>query len=645
MTKKKNDGNRMDKRFRWVLALLAVAFIAVVVRLLIICVFNGNRYSQTALSQSEQSVTTISAKRGDITDRNGVQLATSNVTYNLILDPKVILSNADKYLEPTVSLIEECFGLSASDLTATINEQSERSYVVLTKNLSYNEVEDFIEKKSEDSSVAGVWLEETYQRNYNFSTLACSVLGFMGEGKGIYGLEYEYDEELTGTDGREYTYVNSDNVLETERIDAVNGYKIQTTIDYNIQSIVENKIKEFMETTESKTVACIIQNPNTGEIYAMADSDDFDCNKPWDLSLHYTAEESAAMTAEEKTDALSEVWKNFCITESYEPGSTYKPFTMAAGFEENAISLSDTYYCSGSKEFQDDTVKCHNTSGHGTLTTKQALAESCNVALMDMAEKIGAANFCKYQSKFGFGQYTGIDLPNEMNCKYLLYNEDNMTEIDLATNSFGQNFNLTMIQLSTAFCSLINGGYYYKPYIVNAIYNDDGELVQSVDKTLVSRTISEDTSDTLKEALRLVVTEGTGDYAAIDGYVIAGKTGTGEKAGREDGKYLVSFIGFAPYDSPEVVCYVVIDEPESGDEHGVSSTLFNMIMSEVLPYMNIKTADQDYDPEAQENITTEETQEAEEAADTDEDGSGDDGAQEEEAGGDEEENDGEEGED
>lgn len=587
----------MNKRLLIIVFLIFAAFAAVGVKLFYILIVNGDRYSQKALAQTESETTRVSAKRGDIIDRNNVQLATSNLSYNLILDPKVILTDPDKYLTETVDLIEKYFDISAEELTDTINDRSESHYVVLKKNLAYRDVEEFIAERDENASVAGVWLEESYQRNYNFSTLASSVIGFSSASSGgLYGIEYEYDDELTGSDGYDYTYVNGRNEVVTEHEEAQNGNTVMLTIDCNMQSIVESKIAEFKEDTESGTVAVILQNPNTGEIYAMADSNSFDCNDPYDLSAYYTDEELSQMSDDDVANARTEMWKNFCITESYEPGSTFKPFTLAACLEENVISMDDTFYCPGYKEFTDDTVQCHNTSGHGTLTTRQAIAESCNVALMNMAELLGKENFCKYQSKFGYGQYTGIDLPNEMSCQYLLYSAENMIDIDLGTNSFGQNFNLTMIQLSSAFCSLINGGYYYRPYVVKSIYSDDGELLSSNTKTLVSRPISNEISDEVKECLRLVVSEGTGDYAQIPGYVISGKTGTAEKAGREVGNYLVSFIGFAPYDDPEIVCYVVIDEPENGDEHGVSSTLFNMIMSEILPYMNVTTADQDSYP-------------------------------------------------
>ena len=580
-----------------VIIVLLVAFISVTVRLFYILAFDGAKYSETALAQTETELSKITAKRGDIVDRNFIVLATSNVTYNLILDPKVILSDSDRYLLPTVTLVAESFGFTTDELIKKINDRPNSSYVVLKKNLSYSEVEDFIEKRDADRNVVGIWLEDNYKRNYSYGELASSVIGFTASGSGIFGVELSYNDELTGTDGREYTYVNSENEVVTERKEAEDGNTVMLTIDYNIQSIVEQKIKEFKEMENCGVVGVVVQNPDTGEIYAMADSDNFDCNDPWDLTVKYSMPEIEAMSDEEVSDALNALWKNFCVTDTFEPGSTFKPFTLAACFEENVVTMNDTFYCEGHKDFLEDTIKCHVNEGHGTLDTKNALAQSCNVALMEMGARLGNATFCDYQKQFGFGKYTGIDLPNETSCKYLLYKPETMIDVDLATNAFGQNFNLTMIQMTTAFSSLINGGYYYQPYICKALYNSEGDLIRSASRTLVSRTISEQTSEKVKECMRRVVTDGTGDYAAINGYIISGKTGTAEKAGRVEGNYLISFIGFTPYEHPEVVCYVVIDEPEAADEHGVSSVLFNMIMTDILPYLNVTPAALDTDPD------------------------------------------------
>lgn len=581
------------RRMTWIYVIALAALAVVVLRLFGILIFHGEKYTRSAKSQTESSVVTLQAKRGDITDRNNVTLATSTQTYNLILDPAVILSDETRYLSDTVDAICTCFPFEKSDIVERIRSNEKSHYVVLMRKLPYSDVEGFLAMKEENRNIVGIWLEKNFTRNYTFGSLASAVIGFTDNGRGTYGLEYMYDEELTGTDGREYSYINSENVVESVRKEAEDGNTIKTTIDYNIQSIVEAKIQEFMEENESKTVAVMIQDPNTGEILAMADSDTFDCNNPRDLSGRFSEEELDAMSDAEVTAELSEVWKNFCITQSYEPGSVFKPFTVSCALEEDITDLDSQYYCPGSKQVYEELIHCHYIEGHETITTRMAIAKSCNVALMNMAEDMGVKTFVKYQEKFGFGKYTGIDLPNEMSCLPLLYKEDNMSPVDLAINSFGENFNVTMVQVSSAFCSLINGGYYYKPFIVDKIYNAGGELVKSVDKTLVSRTISQETSDQIKEAMRYTVTTGTGKDAAVDGYIIAGKTGTSEKP--EDDKYVVSFIGFAPFDNPQVVCYVVIDEPSSGDESGVSTGFWASIMEEVLPYMNITPASEDTD--------------------------------------------------
>lgn len=594
--KKENNKQLMTKRFSVATIVFMLLFFLLAGRLVWIVVIDGAKYTKAAQAQSETATTILSSKRGDIIDRNNVQLVTSTKIYNLILDPKVILSREDKYLEPTVALVNKYFEIPTEELRVKIADNPNSSYIVLKKGLTFSEVEEFLNEKEADRNVRGVWLEDSFRRNYTYDTLASSVLGFTQDNVGIYGIESEYDSELTGNDGMEYTYLDSENNLQTVRKDPEDGYTVRLTMDYNIQSIVEKWIAATMQETVAKNIGCIIQNPNTGEILAMADSGNFNPNSPRDLTYRYSQEEIDAMSDQEVTDALSQVWRNFCITQSYEPGSTFKPFTVAIGIEENVVKPTDTYECYGYETFFEGTpwqkdIWCYNRGGDGTLDTKGALARSCNISLAQMADKIGVPLFCKYQRKFGFGQYTGIDLPNEMSCQSLLYNESNMTVLDLATNSFGQNFNVTMIQMSTAFCSLINGGSLYRPYIVKDIFNHKNELVKSNDRVLVSQTISQSTSDYIKECLRAVVTDGTGGPAAVEGYKIAGKTGTAQKYDKEGDYYVISFEGFAPYDNPQVVCYVAIDEPETGDASRFASELFSNIMTEVLSYMNIAPDD------------------------------------------------------
>ena len=601
MKKKKHTDKNilMQRRFMAFVMIVFVMFAVVIINILRIYVVKGEEYTQKALSQVESSGITISAKRGDITDTNGITLATSTKVYNLILDPKLILTNEDEYLAPTVAALCECYGYEEEEILTLIDENPNSHYIILMEELTYAQTVDFLAMQEEDADIVGVFMEGVYKRNYTYGTLACSVLGFTEDGEGVYGLELEYDDILTGLDGSQYTYVNSENIIETVTNEAQDGYSIRTTIDYNIQAIVEEKIAEFFEEDDALTVAVIVQDPNTGAIIAMADSNNFDPNSPRDLTIAYTQEEIDEMSGDEVVENLTALWSNFCISSSYEPGSTFKPFTLAAALEEGTTTISTTYYCGGSLTYLGSTVRCHNTSGDGTITAKEGIALSCNVTLMQIAEELGTEKFSEYQHNFGFGSVTGIDLPYEMSCSTLLFTAEDMTVLDMATNSFGQNFNVTMIQLSTAFCSLINGGYYYQPYLVEAVYDSEGDLISTTQATVVSRPISENTSELIKEALRMVVTDGTGSKADVEGYIISGKTGTAQKNDKTSGENVVSFIGFAPYEDPQVVCYVLIDTPESGQESGLAASMFSDIMSEILPYLNVTSADEDTDPMAE----------------------------------------------
>ena len=607
---KKNTKNKKWFKANWAIVIVIVSFGIIAAYLVKLAVFDGDSNSQAALSQTERVIDEIEAKRGDILDRNNTVLASSIVKYEMILEPANILVNPDKYLEPTVSLLEEYFGFSASELRQKIYDRPNSLYVPLSDSVTYDQMNEFKALASEDGNVRGVSFKEYYKRSYAYDTLACSVLGFMEDGVGAYGIEKYYEDELSGTSGKEYTYVNGENVIEVESIEPIAGNTVRTTLDYNIQSIVEKYIDQYVEEAGAKAVAAIVMDPNTGEILAMADSNKFNVNSPRDLSYTYSETEIKLMSDAQTLDALNENWKNYCVTETYEPGSPYKIFTLAGALEEHSIEKDDTFYCEGSITMFEYTIHCVETYGHGTLDVKDAIAQSCNIAIMDIAQKEGILNFCKYQSLFGFGKYTDIDLPSEVSCKNLMYTTQNMTEIDLATNSFGQNFNVTMIQMVSAFSSVVNGGSYYKPFVVKDIYDEDGMLVKANEAQLVSITVSEDTADFLKEAMRLVVTEGSGKRAAVEGYITAGKTGTAEKGASTDDLWVASFIGFAPYENPEVVCYVVVDEPASGGEgsSAYACRMFSDIMSEVLPYLNVTPADEDYDPTGLGSPYTDETE-------------------------------------
>ena len=330
-------------------------------------------------------------------------------------------------------------------------------------------------------------------------------------------------------------------------------------------------------------------DPNNGEILAEASYPVFDPNKPQDLSSVYSKAQLDAMSASKKNREMNRIWNNFCVSGTYEPGSTFKPFTVASGLETGKLKGDETYECQGVLHVDDHWIHCHHTIGHGVLNIEQAIAQSCNVSLMHMAETIGAEDFSRYQHIFGFGEYTNIDLPGEGDTSGLLFPADKMGAADLATNSFGQNFNVTMTQMAAAFCSLINGGSYYKPHVMKEIRDPSDNLKETADQTVVKKTVSKQTSDRIRQYTKAVVNYGTGINTQIPGYLIGGKTGTAEKLPRGNGNYILSFIGYAPADDPQVLIYVLIDEPnvKNQEESGLVTGLAHDIMEEAFPYLGI----------------------------------------------------------
>jgi stage V sporulation protein D (sporulation-specific penicillin-binding protein) len=465
---------------------------------------------------------------------------------------------------------------------------------VAFKDLSYDAVSDYMDyiKTDEGECVVGVVLEENYDRTYPNKTAACQLIGYTSSGNvGNWGLEQQYNDVLNGTQGRQYSYMSDDGTLETETHDAVDGNTIVSTIDLNIQNIVDDKIAAFMDSVGAKNVSVLVMDPNNAEVLAMGNSKTFDLNNPYDTSVleqTYTDEEIAQMSDEETLSALNDVWRNFIISDTYEPGSTFKPFTMCAALEEGIVQDGDQFYCSGLLHVGDYDIKCHNTDGW--VDIEHAIAKSCNVSMMQINAKMGKEKYVKYQSIFGFGQYTNIDLPGEASAEGLVYTLDNIGETELATSSFGQGLNCSMIQLATGFCSLINGGNYYEPHVVKEIRNSEGGTVQTIEKKLVKKTVSKTTSKLIKKYLKTVVDEGTGTGCQIAGYEIGGKTGTAEKLPRNANKYLLSFIGFAPYENPEVLVYVTVDEinltPQDQTSYAVH--LARQILKEILPYMGVQ---------------------------------------------------------
>ena len=623
---------KMQKKLVVLFVIIALLLLGLIVRLMYIEHTSGKKYEKKVLSQQKYDSTVIPYQRGNITDCKGTILATSVDVYNVILDCKVLNSDSAD-IDPTIDALITCFPqLNETDLRNLITDKPKSQYNVLAKKLSYEEIRAFedmqaaekeaSDKKSGDAEkkgkINGVWFEKEYQREYPYGSLASAVVGFTTSGNlGMNGVENSYNSVLNGTNGREYGYLNSDSNFEKTVIDAQNGNDVTLTIDANIQKIVEDKIAAFEEEYRdaaregagSKHVGVIVMNPQNAEVLAMANYPNYDSSNPRDLSAYYTQEEIDAMDDDAELDALNQLWSNFCITYTYEPGSTVKPFTVACGLDTGTLDPNRTFICDGYETISGHDIHCVNTNGHGLETVEDALKNSCNDALMQMSYDIGPENFSKYQQIFGFGTKTNIDLPGEARTDSLIYTEDQLSTINLATNSFGQNFNVTMIQVASAFCSIINGGNYYQPHVVKKITDENGNVIQEDNGTLLKKTVSSSTSELLKQYLYATVSDGTGKYAKVPGYSMGGKTGTAQKLPRGQGNYLVSFIGFAPVDNPQLLVYVVVDEPNAEEEfHSTfAQEIAKGFFEETLPYLNIYP-DEDI-------VVTEETDPAEAPAD------------------------------
>lgn len=614
--------NRMKRKLALLFTIIVLALIGVNVRLAYINKTNGDKYTKRVLAQQDTNSTLLPYRRGDILDRNGTILATSEKVYNLILDPKVLSQNADEEdpdkdcVEPTLQALVQYFGLDEAELRATYNDRIDSSYVVLLRQLTKDEISEFEALMEDDEAgarIKGVWFEDSYIRRYPYDSLACHVIGYTVTGnQGQTGIEQEYSDVLNGTNGRSYKYLNEDLEQSTMVRQPTDGNTVVSTIDATLQEIVEKYIDKFIEdytnkNTEgpaAKNIGVIMMNPQNGEILAMASDVDYDLNNPHGLveNGYLTQEEADAMSEEELLDARNQMWRNFCISDGYEPGSTVKPLTVAAALELGVVSDSSTFVCDGGQTVVEGQprIKCAKRAGHGLITLEGALMFSCNDALMQIGAMLGYENYLKYQEIFNFGLKTNIDLPGEANNATTVFNEDTLGVTELATSSFGQGYNTTMIQVASAFSSVINGGYYYQPHVVKKILDADGGTVENIGATLVRQTVSEKTSSLIRQYLYHTMygeadsngNNATGRNARVAGYAMGGKTGTAQKIPRSDRKYLVSFIGFAPVDNPQVVCYVVVDEPNAADATAQASSsfaqeIFKNIMTEAMPYLNI----------------------------------------------------------
>ena len=543
-------------------------------------------------------------QRGAIKDRNDTTLAVSIRKYNLVLEPRTLLVDAEKK-EATITAIVEHFGIERQVLEDVISKKPNSMYEHIDglKELDTKLVEAFKKKAEENSKITGFWFEETYTRNYPLNNVACNLVGFMtSEDKGTYGVEESYNDVLSGTTGREYGYFDSNMNLQRTIKEAKDGNSVVLTIDANVQQILEQQIAKFQsDGVGAKNVSVMLMNPKNGEILAMASQNRFNLNDPQSLSEMYTEQQISAMSDEEKKTAQLEMWSNFCISYGYEPGSTFKPFTIAAAMDENIINENSTFQCNGYMNVADRKIHCSNRSGHGTLDLRHSLMQSCNAALMSIGMDLGRDKFYKYVQLYGFGQRTGIDLPGETSG--LIHSLDKLNTVELATSSFGQTQTVTMVQMLSAFSSLINGGNYYQPHIVKEIQNSDGDVVETIDPVIVKKTTTADTSEKMKSFLLSTVEEGTAAPAQVKGYEIGGKTGTAEKSSRDKKNYIVSFIGCTPASDPDVAIYVVIEEPHVKDQaHSTYATEFaSKIMKKVLPFLGQYASKEEKDTKKTEN--------------------------------------------
>lgn len=602
-------------------AIVILAFVGLAVRITVINAKDGDAYKKKVLTQSQQqySSRTLPFKRGDILDTNGTVLATSEKLYNLVLDCKVVNTELNKttpYIEPTVAALVKFFNINEADVRSRLTDEktANSQYQILLKEITIEQKKAFEEYQSPDeatketlskeelavrNNVKGVWFEEDYKRVYPLNSLACDVIGFTYDGTTAdWGIEGYYGSVLNGTNGRQYGYVTEDDTTEQTIIEPKDGSTVISTLDANIQKIVEEQI-DYMWTALSNgpggvdgaaNIGVIVQNPKNGQILAMGSSKPYDLNDPRDLTKFYSTQEIDAMSEATMLENLQQLWQNYCISTPFELGSTFKPVTVASALDAASVAEDETFYCDGYEKFGNSMIKCSvYPKRHGEQTLADALKNSCNDAMMQIGAAMGAEQFIQYQKEFGFGQKTGIDLPGE--ASGIIFNKDSMGVTELASSAFGQGFTSTMIQEINAFSACINGGYLYKPTVMKEIVSSSGAVVDTAQSTVIRQAVSSEVSEKVRQYLGTVVaSDGTGKYAKVNGYSMGGKTGTAQKMGSANkGKYLVSFIGFAPLNDPQVVVYVVVDEPNAGSQADsrYPQYLYRKIMEQLLPYLNI----------------------------------------------------------
>ena len=525
-----------------------------------------------ALHERERS---IKAARGKIVDRNGIVLAdnrsvcTVSVIHSEIRDPERVIAELAELLELPEDTVRKRVEKVSSIERISSNVPKETGDAILARQLE------------------GVKVDEDYRRYYPYDSLASKVIGFTGgDNQGIVGLEVRYDDWLSGKDGKILTMTNAyGQELEQEgerRQEPVTGNQLTISMDCNLQMYCEQAAQKVMLEKNADEVSVILMNPQNGEIFAMVNVPEYNLNEPFTLNV----ETASDLKESEKQDLLNQMWRNACINDTYEPGSTFKIITTAAALEQGVVTVNDSFYCPGYKIVEDRRIRCHKTTGHGAETFTQGIMNSCNPVFIELGLRLGAENFYHYFEQFGLLRKTGIDLPGE--AATIMHKKENIGQVELATISFGQSFQITPIQLVTTVSSLINGGTRVVPHFGVSVQNAEGETRKTFSYDETEGTVSTATSKTLCDLLEHVVSEGTGKKAAIEGFSIGGKTATSQTLPRSDHKYIASFLGFAPAEDPQVIGLIVIDNPQGVYYGGtVAAPVMKEIFENALPYLGI----------------------------------------------------------
>ncbi len=564
------------KKILVVFVCAALILCALIGRLVWLMIFDAEYYQELAQDLHERE-REIKAARGEIVDRNGVVLATNRTVCTI----SVIHSQVE---DP-----ERVIEVLCSELEMEESEVREKVEKVSSMERIRTNVDKETGDRIRDYDLAGVKVDEDYKRYYPFDDLASRVLGFTGgDNQGIIGLEVKYEDYLKGTNGTILTVTDArgvelDGVAE-DRIEPVSGQTLQVSLDYNIQAYCQQAAENVMEEKQAEAVSILLMNPQNGEIYACVNVPEFDLNDPYELN---TGVDADSLSDEELQDQLNQMWRNRCINDTYEPGSTFKIITASACLEEGVVSLDDTFSCPGYRIVEDRKIRCHKVGGHGQETFVEGIQNSCNPVFMDIGLRLGSDRFYDYFEKFGLLKLTNVDLPGEAGT--IMHRKEDIGTVELATMTFGQSFQVTPIQMAVTVSSIINGGTRVTPHVGMAVLDEKGETVEDFEYETEDGIVSEETSETMQMLLESVVSEGSGKNAYIEGYSIGGKTATSQTLPRSANKYISSFIGFAPADDPQILGIVIIHDPQGVYYGGtIAAPVLRDIYDNVLPYLGIE---------------------------------------------------------